>query len=220
VDLAGLSRRLRDTRLLIGVVLVNLVGIAYGFVYYVPQFALTPGLLWPLVPDSPMAVLLMTVGLAFVIAGRWRPWVNLLGAAAMVKVGLWTAFVLLAFPEHFGFSLLLDLGCETGLLGCGNLNTVLFYSHLGMALEALVVADLLPREPGGFLAVGGLLVGHDILDYAWPADHVGRGCEGIFPHTVPCTNVGLTFAVTVGLTLATMAGLWWMNRWASSPVEP
>lgn len=219
MDLAELARRLREGRVLAGVLLVNLVGIVYGFLYYGPQFARTPAYLWPLVPDSPGAVLLMTVALGLVALGRSRPWLNLLGSAAMVKVGLWTAVVLLWFPDHFGFSLVPELGCADGLLGCGNLNTILFYGHLGMALEALVVADRLPEELGPFLAVGGLLAVHDVIDYTWPVDYLARGCEGIFPHTVPCERPAALFAVTLGLTVASTAGLWWLGRRARADLS-
>jgi uncharacterized membrane protein YpjA len=212
VDLARLSRRLRDRRVLALVVLTNLVGIAYGFIYYVPQFARTPVYLWPLVPDSPMAVLSMTVALGALVLDRSRPWLNLLGAGAMVKVGLWTAVVLAWFPEHFGFALVPELGCPTGVLGCGNLNTILFYGHLGMALEALVVLDELPGDARTYAAIGGLFAVHDVIDYAWPIDHLERGCPGVFPHTVPCDHLLSTFTVTLALSLLAVLGLAWGAR--------
>jgi uncharacterized membrane protein YpjA len=198
---------------LYAILLVNLVGIAYGFYYYAPQFADTPVWLWPLVPDSPMAILLMTVALGFVAVDRSKPWLNLLGSAAMLQVGVWTAIVLAWFPQHFGFSYLPNLGCTEGaVFGCGNLNTYLFYLHLGMALEPLVVADQLPLEIAPFAAVGGGLLAHDVIDYTWPVDYLGRGCEGIFPHTLPCTNVSGVFAATVSLTLASMGTLAWLSN--------
>lgn len=210
--LARLARALRRPRWLLAVQAANLVGILYGFYYYTPQFAATPAWLWPLVPDSPFAVLLMALALGAILAGRGRRWLNLLGAGAMVKVGVWTGIVLVAYADHFGFSLLPDLGCAGGILGCGNLNTALFYLHLGMALEALVVVDRLPTEPAPYLAVGGAFVLADAVDYLWPVDHLGRGCTGLFPHTVPCTGKGLLFATTAALSVAAVAGLWWAGR--------
>lgn len=206
--LAGLAERLRSRGTLLAVQAANAVGIAYGFYYYTPQFEATPAWLWPLVPDSPFAVLLMALALGFLMVGSSKPWLNLLGAGAMVKVGIWTAVVLAWFPAHFGFSWL-PQACPTGLLGCGNLNTVLFYLHLGMALEALIVIDRLPKGPVPYLAVGGAFVLHDAVDYLWPVDYLNRGCSGIFPHTVPCIAPGALFAVTVGLSVAAVGGLWW-----------
>lgn len=208
-----MARSLRDARVLAFVIAVNVVGIVYGFYYYVAQFAATPVYLWPLVPDSPMAVLLMTVALGFVAAGRSKPWLNLLGAAAMVKVGLWTAVVLAWFPEHFSFSLLVATDCPSGWLGCGNLNTILFYGHLGMALEALIVVDQLPEGLGPYAGLGGLLAAHDVVDYAWPVDYLAhRDCAGIFPHTVPCDHLGATFLMTLSLTIGAIGVLAWANH--------
>ena len=197
---------------MIAVLLVNLGGIVYGFYYYLPQFAQTPVWLWPLVPDSPFAVLLMSIALLLVLLDRSEPWVNLLGAGAMVKVGVWTAVILAWFPEHFQFSYIPGgLDCTgTGLtFRCADLNTWLFYLHLGMAAEALLVIDLLPRRWPPVLAVGGAMLAADILDYAWPVDYLGRGCHGIFPHTVPCDHLFLTFLVTAlltGLSIALLYG--------------
>jgi uncharacterized membrane protein YpjA len=216
VEWDSLARRLRSRWILASVCLVNVVGLAYGFFYYVPQFAETPVYLWPLVPDSPMAVLLMTVALAYVACGESKPWLNLLGSGAMIKVGVWTAVVLAWFPDHFGFAFLPDLGCPAGpVFGCGNLNTYLFYLHLGMALEPLLVADQLPTEGPAFLAVGGIFAVHDVLDYAWPIDYLGRGCQGIFPHTLPCETVLGTFAVTLAHSLGALILLYAITRRAS-----
>lgn len=212
MGVAGWAKRLRAPWVLVTVLVVNAVGIAYGFYYYVPQFARTPWWLWPLVPDSPFAVLLMSIALVLIVLGRGHRWVNLVGSVAMVKVGVWTAFVLVFFADHFRFSLLPVLGCAEGVLGCGNMNTALFYLHLGMALEALIVADLLPVSWRAFAGVGGAFVLVDILDYTWPVDHLSRGCSGLFPHTVPCTQHTVTFVVTVLITVATAGGLYALHR--------
>ncbi len=198
--------------MLAAVLLVNAVGIAYGFYYYVPQFAATPWWLWPLVPDSPFAVFLMTAALVLVWRGTGSRVFNLVAAGAMVKVGVWTAFVLVAFAGHFRFSLVPDLACAQGLLGCGNMNTVLFYLHLAMALEALIVADLLPRGWREYVGVGAAFVLVDVVDYYWPADHLGRGCPGLFPHTVPCQGHTGTFLVTVAISLGALALLALLHR--------
>lgn len=216
--LARLAGTLRQRWILVLVQLANAVGIVYGFYYYLPQFQATPVWLWPLVPDSPFAVLLMAFALGLILAGRPNRWATLVGTGAMVKVGVWTAVVLAWFPEHFSFSLVPDLGCSTSVIfGCGNLNTYLFYLHLGMAAEALIVSDLLPTDPAPYLAVAAGFVAIDAIDYFWPVDYLGRGCSGIFPHTVPCDHHGLTFLVTAGLSLATMLSLFWLARRAQRP---
>lgn len=219
MNLEGLAGWLRDPRVLIAVLVINAVGIAYGFYYYVPQFAVTPWWLWPLVPDSPFAVLLMSIALVLMLAGRGSRLVNLVGSVAMVKVGLWTAFVLVFFADHFRFSFLPVVGCSEGLLGCGNMNTVLFYLHLAMALETLIVADRLPVSWKTFGAVGGAFVLVDVIDYTWPVDHLGRGCSGLFPHTVPCADHAVTFSVTLVISMGTVIALFALAQKATRGVD-
>lgn len=195
---------------------VNLGGILYGFYYYLPQFRVTPWWLWPLVPDSPMAVLLATSALVLFALGRDRPVWNLVAMAAMVKVGVWTAVILPWFPDHFGFSWIPG-GLACGGTGwdfrCADLNTYLFYLHLGMVAEALLLVGRYPRGVRAFVAVAALFVAIDVVDYHWPADHTGRGCPGIFPHTVPCDHHFATFVVTAAVSLAAVAALWGLQRW-------
>lgn len=219
--LARLARGLRRPWVLVAVLAVNLGGIVYGFYYYIPQFRATPVWLWPLLPDSPFAVLLLSAALVLVLAGRSKPWLNLLGAAAMIKVGIWTAVVLAWFPEHFSFSYLPSgLDCSgTGFdFRCADLNTWLFYLHLGMAAETLLVADLLPERPRVWAALAGAFLLVDLVDYAFPADFTGRGCDGIFPHTVPCDHLGATALVTMGLSLLAFGALWLASPHPFNPV--
>lgn len=196
------------------IALVNLVGIAYGFYYYAPQFAQTPPALWPLVPDSPLAVLWAELALAAYWLHRWRagrgeaageaPGVvaaslDALAFVGNVQVGLWTVYVLLAYADSFGTFTL-------------NLNTVLLAGHAGMAVLALVyVAGLRARaalRPGvqwvGIGVAAAYYLVQDAVDYFGP-DFLGKGC-GLRPHTVPCDAAlePILAAVTFGLTLASV----------------
>ncbi len=203
--------------------LIDLGGVLYGFYYYLPQFGATPVWLWPLVPDSPLAVMLLGVALSLVLLERSNPTMNLIGAATMIKVGVWTAVILAWFPDHFGFQFLPSgLDCTgTGFdVRCADLNTWLFYLHLAMAAEAILVADLLPTEPKPYLWVGASYLAIDVIDYAFPADHLGRGCDGIFPYTVPCDHLFSTFLVTALLTVLAVAGLYALSRISSQPADP
>ncbi len=219
VDLARIAQALRQPWLLVTVLLVNLGGIVYGFYYYLPQFRVTPVYLWPLIPDSPLAVLLLSIALTFVLLGRSKPWLNLVGAGAMIKVGIWTAIILAWFPEHFQFSYIPSgLDCSgTGFdFHCSDLNTWLFYLHLGMAAEALLVIDLLPDRIAPYAWFAGAYLAIDAIDYALPVDYTMRGCQGVFPYTVPCDHLGATFAVTALLSVAAVVGLGGL-KWLTSP---
>lgn len=197
---------------------VNLVGVAYGFYYYVPQFAVTPWYLWIFVPDSPLAVLWATLALGLYEFGRRRSdLVDGLAVLANVQVGLWTGYVLVAYAGHFG---------TFDFSGGVDLNFILLWGHLGMAVEALIFLDGLRASfrarPGRFAPTLGALAAwvllNDALDYLATGLGTGDGCA-LRPYTVPCLLNGpeqtLT-AVTFGLSLAGLAFLGATTRWSAT----
>lgn len=123
----------------------NLVGIVFGYYYYWQVGQFDPSsphfehpVLWPLVADSPNAVLLMSLSLVLYRFGRRSAILDSLAFVAMVYIGLWTTFVFVAYPSQFG------------TWDWGATNNRLFLSHLLMPLEALVLVrdlrrDALPR---------------------------------------------------------------------------
>lgn len=208
VSFFGAFKEHRAWAALIG--LVNLVGIAYGFYYYGDQFRVTPIWLWPLVPDSPLAVLWAELALlAYWLLpararGRWL-WLDALAFVGNVQVGLWTCYVLLAYPS-FG-----TLDFLHG--GPIRLNTILWVGHLGMAALALIYVKGL-REARAMWAVGvaaAYYLLNDIVDYFGP-DHSGSGC-GLRPYTVPCDgHEPVLTVVTFGLTLGAVGALAWLVK--------
>lgn len=212
----GLFKTTRALALAIGAICV--VGIAYGFYYYAPQFAATRTApwLWPFVPDSPLAVLWGFLALAAYWMGRRPGILDALAFVGNVQVGLWTVYVLLAYAESFGTYTL-------------NLNTILLAAHAGMAALALIFVHGLRQErapnPRRFrFALAGALAYYavnDALDYGGPTYSTApRGPAhecldyGLRPWTVPCKDGAETALalVTVGLTLASVAVLWWATR--------
>ncbi len=195
------------------IVLVNLAGIAYGFYYYTPQFDVTPIALWLFVPDSPLAVLWATVPLLLYEFGRRRSdTLDAVAVVANVQVGLWTAYVLLYYSDHFQT---FDFG----------LNALLLFAHLGMAVEALIFlrdlraslsrawAKSLPVLAG----VGAWFLLNDWLDYFYTGINNG-GCAGLRPYTVPCYDLGVTAAFTITLSLTIVAALAYLVRPRRGPL--
>ena len=196
--------------------LVNLVGIAYGFYYYLPQFAATPWYLWIFVPDSPLAVLWAELALILWWVRRHVGVLDALAFIGNVQVGLWTVYVLLAYADNFGTYRL-------------NLNTILLFAHAGMALLALIYVHGLRKErrvragPARLAIVLGTLyyLVNDALDYFGPTFRVapGRGPAhecldyGLRPYTVPCRDAAepVLAGVTITLTLLAAAALWWLT---------
>jgi uncharacterized membrane protein YpjA len=83
------------------IVAVNLIGTAFGFWYYLPQFRLEPLITWPVIPDSPMATLLIALSLALYKLDRSSEYLNVLAFFGCIKLGLWTPYVLTVFADAF-----------------------------------------------------------------------------------------------------------------------
>jgi uncharacterized membrane protein YpjA len=127
--LAPLPRRLEELALRYAwvIVAVNLAGTAFGFWYYRFQFAGTPAVMWPWVPDSPLATLFMALSLALWKLGRPSELVNMLAFFGNIKLGLWTPFVLVVFSDAFL--------AQTA----SPMYAFLLTSHLGMVAQAFLI---------------------------------------------------------------------------------
>ncbi|MFP4626990.1 MAG: DUF1405 domain-containing protein [Natronomonas sp.] len=108
------------------VVGINLAGTAFGFYYYGSQFSRTPIEMWVFVPDSPMATVLIAAALAAWKLGRPQEWLTTLAFFGNVKLGLWTAYVQLAFWNEFGYL-------------HPAMQQFLFWSHLAMVVQAFLL---------------------------------------------------------------------------------
>lgn len=191
------------TALLSVLMLLNLWGITFGFWFYRRQLPDTAWYYLPLVPDSPMAVILVSFALlAWRLAGKRWDGFDALAAAANVKIGAWTVFVLL-FHRDFYFAL-------TG----SRLVTqyLLLIGHTGMVLEALVLLPRLARSLATRRARRAVVVWalplalfllNDYVDYSFD-QHPPIPRQGI--DVVEQVSYGLTFAsVLAGVAMAWVA---------------
>ncbi len=72
----------------------NLIGAAYGFLWYAGQLSTSPQYLWPVIPDSPLAALSFGLFLMALYLGRRIPLLEAFAYLSMIKYGLWTVLVL------------------------------------------------------------------------------------------------------------------------------
>ncbi|MFH5799746.1 DUF1405 domain-containing protein [Haladaptatus sp. CMAA 1911] len=195
------------------IVIINLVGTAFGFWYYgfhpypfsdpliTWQFAAEPASMWLFVPDSPMATLFIALSLALWKLGRNNEWVNMLAFFGCIQLGLWTPFVLATF-----FS---------GFIGVGwPMYAFLFCSHLAMVVEAFLIHRY-SDFPVGAVFVAVVWYGfNDLVDYFVPI--VGTPHHTTLPaqqelvngftHPSPAHEIAAAGAVTITL-LATFLAL-------------
>lgn len=115
-------------RLVWAVVFINVLGTAFGFYYYSAQLSMTPVVMWPIVPVSPLATLYLALSLSLWrlgYTGRIAQLLHVLAFFGCLKYGLWTVFVQL-FIEGPGYVPLA-------------LWQFLIWSHVGMVLQAFLV---------------------------------------------------------------------------------
>lgn len=186
------------------VVLTNLAGTAFGFYYYSFQFSVTDPVMWPFVPDSPMATLFIAGSLALWKLDRHSETLAALAFFGCIKLGAWTPFVLLVVE------------------GQGDtywaMYQFLVWSHLAMVVQAFLVhryAELPVRAVAIALLWYGL---NDVVDYFVPVvgqpHHTVLEAEltvaGALDHSVAAHDVAAAAAVvltmaSVFLALATRA---------------
>lgn len=180
-------------RLLPLIVLVNLVGTAFGFWYYRFQLADTPLYAWPLVPDSPVATLFIGLSLAAYRLDWNADWLHSLAFFGCLKLGFWTPFVQLVVN------------------GQGDLWWAMYWflvlSHLAMTLEAFVIHRYATFSVRAVLVAVVWYGFNDLVDYFVPLlgglHHTQLRAEyvsGIVDHSLPAHD--LAAAAAVALTLA------------------
>jgi len=194
-------------------VAVNLAGTAFGFWFYRYQFAITPAIAFPVVPDSPVATLFVAATLAAWKLDRRRlvEWLAPLAFFGSLKLGAWTPFVLVAFPaEHPSGSLAalgaLAFGYEYGLYA------FLVTSHLAMVGQGF----LLHRIAGFRVRAVGLAAAwytfNDVVDYLVPVvgepHHTLLNAEfvdGGVDHAVAAHDLAAAAAVTLTVACVFLA---------------
>jgi len=153
-------------RLAYPIAAVNLLGTLFGFWYYgfhpvpasdplvVDQFARTPTVMWPFVPDSPMATLLIALSLIAFKRGWQADWLHALAFFGCIKLGLWTPFV------------------QVWLNGPGAIPLwmyqFLIWSHLAMAVEAFLIHRYSDFPVGTVALAAGWYLVNDVVDYFVP----------------------------------------------------
>ncbi|SDM77077.1 Uncharacterized membrane protein YpjA [Fictibacillus solisalsi] len=133
--------------------IVNILGTAYGYYWYKDQLAVTPLKFVLFVPDSPTASLFFVFVLVAFLFGKNIPYMEALAAVSLFKYGLWAVGMNIA-----GGLVAPPLYWESYML---------IFSHLGMAIEGLLYASYYKIRLR-HMAVAALWVFHnEIIDYVY-----------------------------------------------------
>lgn len=180
------------------IALINLVGTLFGFWYYRFQLEAAPVTAWPLIPDSPVATLLIAASL---IAWRldWKAeWLHTLAFFGCIKLGLWTPYVQLFLNGPAGLAPWLYV--------------FLVVSHLAMVVEAFVIHRYAAFPVGAVLVATVWYGFNDVVDYFWPVlegpHHTVLRAEyvdGALTHAVPAHDLAAAAAVVLTLSAVFLA---------------
>ncbi|TSB47172.1 DUF1405 domain-containing protein [Alkalicoccobacillus porphyridii] len=133
--------------------LINVPGTIYGFIWYWNQLKATPWYFVPFVPDSPTASLFFVfVLIAFLLRTNW-PLMEALAGVTLIKYGIW-AVVMNSSAVLAGAPLSSDI-------------IMLNLSHAGMALQAIIYAPFFRLKAWHLVAAAVWTVHNDIIDYVF-----------------------------------------------------
>jgi len=195
-------------RLVWVIVAINLLGTAFGFLYYTPQLSATPVVMWPIVPVSPLATLYIAISLSLWrlgYGGRLAQFVHLLAFVGCLKYGLWSVYIQL-FVE--------DASVTPFLLW-----QFLIWSHAGMVVQAFLIPRYADFPLWAVSLASGWYVLNDLLDYStllWGPHHTWLNVlvvDGRIDRSVPAFELMTTSAVATTAVAVTLAfGTWWALR--------
>ncbi len=133
--------------------LINIPGTIYGYIWYESQLARTPTIFLPFVPDSPTASLFFVfVLIAFLLKRNWSL-LEALAAVTLIKYGVWAVVMNIA-AGWTGTALTWQ-------------NYMLIFSHAGMALQAVLYAPYYRIKRWHLVAVALWTVHNDFIDYVY-----------------------------------------------------
>ncbi|ERG96757.1 DUF1405 domain-containing protein [Haloquadratum walsbyi] len=176
------------------IILINIVGSIFGFWYYRFQLLNTSVVMWPVVPDSPLATTLMVLSLLSWRFGQSRNWIHALAFVGNLKYGFWVVAVQIFINDIFITQSLYQW--------------FLLISHLGMGLQAFVIyryAEFTIPAVGVAVSWFGF---NDIVDYLMPLigdyhhTHFGPRLASAGDHSVRAHDIAAVAAIC--LTLITL----------------
>ncbi|MFC7442107.1 DUF1405 domain-containing protein [Laceyella putida] len=191
--------------------IVNFLGSIYGFYWYKNQLAFTePKVLNIFVPDSPTASTFFTLVLLLYLLARRSPLLEAFASITLFKYGIW-AVVMIFWGAYLDVRPMMEALTWQ--------HWMLVFSHLGMALQAILYAPFYTYGRREILFVGGWTLLNDALDYSgldihpWlalslePYDHL----VGIFTVILSATTL-LLFSI-----FAMLPSLW--RKWHFTPLK-
>lgn len=133
--------------------MINILGTLYGYWWYKDQLAITPARFYIFVPDSPTASLFFVLVLIMYLFKKNWPLMEAFASITLIKYGLW--------------AVAMNIGA--GLAGTPLVfeHYLLIFSHLGMAVQALIYIPYYRIKPLHLVVVSVWTLHNDVIDYVF-----------------------------------------------------
>lgn len=183
---------LKKKSVLITLLIINVLGSIYGFYWYKDQLLDTPKEWLIFVPDSPLATVFFSLFLILLLYNKKSSFIGALASITLFKYGVWTMMIIIWGAWSVEPSLVKILMVETITW----LDVLLFLSHLGMALQALVFFKKYTYTFVSIFIVGIWIILNDFADYL-------IGYHPYLPETLKASEqiVGQYTVLLSGITL-------------------
>ncbi|MFE8695676.1 DUF1405 domain-containing protein [Cytobacillus sp. FJAT-53684] len=133
--------------------IINIAGTIYGYIWYKWQLDDTPAIFLPFVPDSPTASFFFVfVLIAFLLGKNW-PLFEALAIVTLIKYGIWAVVMNLLVFEVTG---------ELDLIAL-----MLIFSHGAMAVQGILYAPFYRIKTWHLVAVAIWTLHNDVIDYVF-----------------------------------------------------
>jgi uncharacterized membrane protein YpjA len=133
--------------------IINILGTIYGYIWYGSQLSETPLQFLLFVPDSPTASLFFVFVLIAFLLGRNWPLLEALAMVTLFKYGIWAVVMNLLVWK------------ETGTLD--PIAWMLILSHAAMALEGILYAPFYRLKPWHLAFAAIWTLHNDVIDYVF-----------------------------------------------------
>jgi len=154
-DLNSFSQKIFSSKkLMYFLILANLIGALYGFIfYYGKQFFITLLELWLFVPDCPLFSLFFGLALLLILLKKENSFLFFFTLIGALKYGFWTVFVLLFFNEFYFIP-------ENSLM-----YSVLLIAHLFLFFESFLLIKKIKFKLVYLIPALLFFVTNDLSDY-------------------------------------------------------
>ncbi|HCZ2548952.1 TPA: DUF1405 domain-containing protein [Staphylococcus aureus] len=129
----------------------NILGMIYGYIWYGEQLSHTPWQFKIFVPDSPTAILFLVISISLILIRKQNSFIDALAFVTLFKYGIWAVIMNILFI------------IEEGDITVNGL--VLMFSHSIMAVQAIYFYPRFKRSMIGISVAMTWVFLNDYIDY-------------------------------------------------------